>query len=275
MDTKGRLYMRLFISSDIEGVTGIVNWNEADLDEGGFWYNYFRNQMTQEVSAACEGAREGGADYVIVKDAHDSGRNIVPTELPEGIFIHRGWGGDPFAMVEGLNDGFDALAFIGYHSASYGDGNPLAHTMSSLVDEIIINGSRASEFTINSYTAAMLGIPVIFLSGDAALCESAKEFVPGITTVATNIGKGAGATSLHPSEAVRLIREGTRSAMEKIGKDCLIELPAHFKTIIKYKGHQRAYKNSFYPGVKKIDEKTLEFESDDFYELLRLYHFVL
>ena len=267
--------MRLFISSDIEGTTGIIDWDEADLDDGGAWYNYFRDQMTREVSAACEGAKEGGADYVLVKDAHDSGRNIIPSKLPEGVFIHRGWSGDPLGMVEGLNDGFDALAFIGYHSAAHEDGNPLSHTMSSHVGEVIINGSRASEFTINSYIAAMLGIPVIFLSGDAALCESAKAFVPGITTVATNTGRGASVTSIHPTEAIRLIREGARSAVEKNGKDCLIELPTRFETTIQFNNHKYAYKGSFYPGVTQVDEKTIRFESDNFKDLLCLYRFVI
>jgi len=267
--------MRLFISSDIEGVTGIVNWDETDYDRGGRWYDYFRAQMTREVAAACMGAKEGGAELIRVKDAHDSARNIIPAELPEGVVIQRGWSGNPFCMVDGLDEGFDALAFTGYHSPSHSNGNPLAHSMSASIDEITINGQRASEFMIHGYVAAMLKIPVIFISGDAALCESAKAFVPGITVVAVNTGKGASSASLHPADGARLIREGMKSAVEKGGKDCLIGLPEHFTTTIKYPSHTKAYKYSFYPGAGLINEKTVRFESDDYMDILRFYHFVL
>jgi len=267
--------MRLYISSDIEGTTGIVNWDETDYDRGGRWYDYFREQMTQEVAAACIGAKEGGADYIRVKDAHDSARNIIPSELPEGVTIQRGWSGNPFCMVDGLDEGFDAVAFTGYHSPSHGNGNPLAHSMAVSLDEITLNGDRASEFTICSYTAAMLKIPVIFLSGDTAMCEEAKAFVPGITTVATNTGKGGAAASLHPADSVRLIRESVRAAVEKGGKDCFIDMPEQFETTVKYQDHRKAYKFSFYPGAEVINEKTLRFKSGSFMDILRFYHFVL
>jgi len=267
--------LRLFISSDIEGTAGIVHWDETDYDRGGRWYDYFRAQMSREVAAACRGAFEGGAEAVRVKDAHDSARNIIPLELPRGVTIQRGWSGHPFSMVDGLDEGFDALAFTGYHSPSHGNGNPLAHTMSTTLDEVTINGQRASEFTIHSYIAAMLHIPVIFISGDAALCELAKEFVPGITTVATNTGKGSSAVSLHPDEAPALISEGVKAAVKKGGKDCFINLPEHFITTVKYSTHTKAYKNSFYPGAEAVNEKTIQFESDSYMDILRFYHFVL
>ncbi|MDR2648126.1 MAG: M55 family metallopeptidase, partial [Clostridiales bacterium] len=128
--------MRLFISSDIEGTTGIVHWDETDYDRGGRWYDYFRERMTREAAAACIGAKEGGAEYIRVKDAHDWARNIIPAELPEGVTIHRGWSGSPLSMVDGLDEGFDALALTGYHSPGHGDGNPLAHTMTPAADEV-------------------------------------------------------------------------------------------------------------------------------------------
>ena len=108
--------MKLFISSDMEGTCGITHWDETDYDKGGRWYDYFREQMTREVAAACAGAREGGADDILVKDAHDSARNIIPTELPRGVRLGREWSGGLYSMVDGLQQGFDALAFTGYHS---------------------------------------------------------------------------------------------------------------------------------------------------------------
>jgi D-amino peptidase len=274
--------MKLFISSDIEGTCGITHWDETDYDRGGRWYDYFRGQMSREVAAACEGAAKGGADDILVKDAHDSARNLIPTELPRGIRIGRGWSGSLFSMVDGLQEGFDALAFTGYHSPAYGSGNPLAHTMNRTIDEILINGVRTSEFLIFSYAAGTLGIPVIFLSGDAALCEFARGFIPGITTVPVNEGSGDSTISIHPDDAVQRIREGMRTAAKKIarkpakgGNVCAVPMPETFEVTVRYSTHQKAFRNSLYPGAKQIDEKTIGFSAKAYMDVLRFFKFVL
>lgn len=271
--------MKLFISSDIEGTCGITHWDETDYDRGGLWYEYFREQMTKEVVAACHGANNANVTEIRVKDAHDSARNIIPTELPLGVCISRGWHGGYSSMVSGLNEGFDALAFTGYHSPAYDSGNPLSHTMTLSADEILINGERTSEFLIHSYIAAMLGIPVIFLSGDENLCRSAEAKIPGIVTVATNRGVGNGTVSIHPALAEQLIREGmekaVRACAETGGKNCLLALPESFDVKIKYKEHPKAYRNSHYPGAELVDEKTIRFYATEYREVLRLFQFVL
>jgi D-amino peptidase len=283
--------MKLFISSDIEGTCGITHWDETDYDRGGRWYDYFRGQMSREVAAACTGAAKGGADDILVKDAHDSARNLIPTELPRGIRIGRGWSGSLFSMVDGLQEGFDALAFTGYHSPAYGSGNPLAHTMNRTIDELLINGVRTSEFLMFSYAAGALGVPVIFLSGDAALCEFARGFIPGITTVPVNEGSGDSTISIHPEDAVDRIREGMRTAVKKIaqggktallkpkkiagGKACAVPMPDAFEVTVRYSTHQKAFRNSLFPGAKQIDEKTIGFTAKEYFDVLQFFKFVL
>ncbi|MDR0999500.1 MAG: M55 family metallopeptidase [Clostridiales bacterium] len=265
--------MRLFISADIEGTTGISHWDETDYDRGGRWYDYFRELMTAEVSEACKGAHDAGAEYIHVKDAHDLARNIIPTALPNYVSINRNWSGHPFCMVAGLDEGFDALAYTGYHSPAHSTSNPLAHTLNTHLEEITINGKRASEYMIHSYIAAMLGIPVIFLAGDKGLCETARELSPGIVTVATNIGIGAGVTSPHPTVTQEMLYDGMKSAVLKGGDNCFVKLPSSFDVSIKYTVHHRAYKNSFYPGASLIGDKTVAYASNDYMEILRFFHF--
>ena len=72
--------MKIYISADIEGVTGVTHWDETDLGKGES--SLFREQMTAEVVAACEGALQAGATEIWVKDAHDSARNIIASRLP-------------------------------------------------------------------------------------------------------------------------------------------------------------------------------------------------
>ena len=265
--------MKLFISADIEGCCGVCAWPETERGKDD--YEYARGQMTREVNAACRGALAAGAGAIRVKDAHDNARNILPGTLPEGVELNRGWTGDGFSMVSGLQDGFDALAFVGYHSPGGGDGNPLAHTMNTVaVDEVRINGKRAGEFHIHAYAAGMLGIPVIFLSGDQALCEMAKELVPGITTVAVNRGRGGSVMSMHPLQAVEEIQAAARVAVAK-APACAVPMPEHFSMAIEFFKHPMAYSKSFYPGARLEGSKTVCFDSDDWYEVLRFCHFVL
>ncbi|MDL2214177.1 M55 family metallopeptidase [Clostridia bacterium OttesenSCG-928-O13] len=268
--------MKIFISSDIEGTAGIAAWVETDERKGGAWYEYFRQQMTREVVAACEGAMDGGATSILVKDAHDTARNIDPAALPREAQINRGWNGGLFSMVAGLSKDFDAVAFTGYHAPAGSAGNPMSHTMNNRdVDEITINGKRAAEFHIHSYIAGMLGVPVVFVSGDAALCKMAREFLPSITAVAVSAGEGDASTSPHPDVAVDMIREGMRKSLATGRFSCQVDMPESFDVKVRYTTHQKAFFAAYYPGAQQLDEKTVGFVSEDYYEVLRFFHFCL
>ena len=86
--------------------------------------------MTREVAAACAGAVAAGAEDILLKDAHDTARNLDPTALPRETRILRGWTGDPLSMMSGLDSApFGAVLFTGYHAWAACPGNPLSHTM--------------------------------------------------------------------------------------------------------------------------------------------------
>ena len=96
---KGALKMKIYLSADMEGTAGIIDWNETTA--GHPQYAYFQQQMTREVAAACEGAIAAGATEILVKDAHDSARNIIPDQLPEQTRLFRGWDSTPAMMMAG------------------------------------------------------------------------------------------------------------------------------------------------------------------------------
>src|SRR5690349_24770098 len=106
--------MKVYISADIEGTTGITDWEEATKTHST--YMEFRERMTDEVVAACEGAIEAGAREILIKDAHDSGRNIISGRLPDCARLIRGWSCHSFGSVQELDESFDALLFVGYHA---------------------------------------------------------------------------------------------------------------------------------------------------------------
>lgn len=265
--------MKVFISADIEGVTGCTVWDETD--KGKDLYESYAKQMTLEVKAACEGANESGATEIMVKDAHDSGRNIDHNLLPKNTKLVRGWAGGLYSMVQELDESYDALIFIGYHSAAGRDTNPLSHTMTTGLDYLKINGMLASEFLIHSYIAAFLKVPVVFLSGDKGLCEDTKTINNNIQTLAVKEGKGNSTISIHPDLALDMIKDGVREALNKDKTKCLIELPKEFIVEIRYKNHKDAFKGSTYPGVEKIDENTIRFCSNDYMDVLRMMNFLI
>ena len=133
--------MKIYISADIEGVTGIVHWNETEKLKSD--WQEFCKQMTQEVKAACEGAISTGAEEIWIKDAHDTGRNIIASDLPQKVKLIRGWSEHPLLMVQELDTSFDALIMIGYHSFSGSNSNPLSHTLSSRIfNSHLCSGNR-------------------------------------------------------------------------------------------------------------------------------------
>ena len=264
---------KLFLSSDIEGTCGIAHWQETNTNNE--YSPYFLKQMSNEVGAACEGALAAGYDQILVKDAHDSARNIYPDLLPKEVEIIRNWAGHPFSMMAGIDGSFSAAGFTGYHSAASTNGNPLAHTMNLSVYKVTINGMVASEFLMNAYTAAYMGVPTVFLSGDKQLCENAKKIVPAITTVAVSEGLGGASKSLHPHKACELIKEKMTEALNGDISKCLIKLPEAFEVMVQHRDHIKTYKGSFYPGVKNVNETTNVFETKDYMEVLKFFMFTL
>lgn len=267
---------RLFISSDIEGTCGIAHWDETQLGKPD--YTPFREQMTREVCAACEGALAAGAEDILIKDAHDSARNLLPEKLPEQIQIFRGWGSDIHSMMSGIDSSFSGAFFTGYHSSSNTDTNPLSHTMNTQNISITINGIQTSEMLINLYAAAMYDVPVFMITGDLGVCEQAKRISPNIFTVPVSQGRGNGSISIHPNAAVQRIRDTSREAFAAgiaHPERFTVDLPNKFDVEVSFIQHFKARRASFYPGVRSIGPRTVQFSSDAYYDVLRFFMFCL
>ncbi len=183
--------MKIFISADIEGCAGLSFTDETHKNESV--YQRYAEEMTNEVVAVCEAAHAAGATAIVVKDGHGDASNINPLAMPEYVTLIRGKSGHPYNMMFGLDETFDGVFFLGYHAAA---GNPefaISHTSTGNSQYIRLNGRYMSEFMLNTYTASSLGIPVLFLSGDEAVCRDARELAPQISTAEIKRGVG-GAT---------------------------------------------------------------------------------
>ena len=255
--------MKIYISADIEGVTGVTQW--AETKTGGKDYDAARRQMSLEAAAACEAILEAG-HTVVVRDAHMDACNIFPDLLPEGAELIRGWMCHPASMMSGIDESFDAAMYIGYHSPAFTNTSPLAHTTNfSRYNYIKINDHIASEFTINSLWADMCHVPSIYLSGDEGICTRATEEYPDIVTTAVKKGIGAGTWNLHPAAAIRQIKADVTQALSH--PHPLRQMTEHYVLEIQYKSHMDACNASWYPGVTQLDAHTIRFESNHFYDV--------
>ena len=255
--------MKVFISADIEGVTGVTSWCETRY--GGQGYESACKQMTLEVAAACRAAMKLGYE-VVVKDGHEDALNIDMEQLPEGAQLIRGWMTSPASMMGGLDESFDAAIYIGYHSPEGSDTSPLAHTIEhDLFNWIKINGELASEFLLNALWATAHKVTSVFISGDAGICELAKKSHPEIYTVVTKKGIGNAAWNIHPKEAIANIEKGVEKALKaQIG---LMPIEKEYNMIINFKEHQNARRSSWYPGARQIDSNTVEYIAKTPWEL--------
>lgn len=271
---KNKDNLNFFISADIEGVSDISAWDETIKNKDD--YDEFRNILTNEINAVCTELLKNNNANITVKDAHDSGRNIIHKLLPKETKLIRGWANHPYLMMEGLDEKFDASIFIGYHSAAGTNGSPLAHTMNpSKIAHIKINNEISSEFKINYYTSLYIGVPVVLVTGDKHLCEEVKNTNSNIYTIETKEGIGDSSLNIHPDIITKSLKEVTNEIFKKANyKNYLKELPNIFNVEIKYINHIDAYKASFFPGATLKNINTISFISKDYFEVLKMFLFL-
>lgn len=269
--------MKIFISADIEGCAGTTLGYETHKNEPA--YQKYAKQMTDEVVAVCEAALEAGVDEIVVKDGHGDATNIDVMAMPEGVTLIRGKSGHPINMMFGLDETFDAVFYIGYHAPAGDSGSPLSHTSTGNSNFIELNGKRMSEFMLNSYTAAMYNVPVLFISGDERICELAKEMVPSITTVATKKGVGACAYNVSPKTVIKNLKKSVKEVLSGDVQSrlnaCKIELPEEFVYEVNYKDLKKAYQMSFFPGMEAVNERVNRIKSNQWFDIVTAHSFVV
>lgn len=259
---------RVFISIDMEGISGIVNWSQVGRDPQE--YGVGRRLMVEDLNAAVEGALKAGAEEVVVSDAHGRMRNLQPEEVHEAAQLVRG-SPKPLSMMEGIDEGFDAALYVGYHAMNGAKNGILCHTISSkTVDAIYINGVETGEFGLNSALAGWYGVPSVFISGDAAVAEEARRLVPEIRAAVVKWGVGRyAARCLHPKKARALIEKTVVEALEKLHeiKPYKVSEPIEFR--LRLVTPSMADAAAVLPYVERIDGRTLRAVFNSYPEALR------
>ncbi len=204
--------MKVFLSSDMEGTAGVVDWQQCVGD--GPEAAAGRALLLAEVNAAIEGAVAGGATEIVVNDSHSTMRNLPADALAGGASYISG-SHKPLYMMQGLDGSFGAVMFVSYHG-SVGAPAGLSHTYNPrAVMEARLGGVVTGEAGINALVAAHYGVPVVLVTGDRCACEETAALIPGVhaAVVKEHVSRLA-AHSLHPARARTLIRETAQRAIE-------------------------------------------------------------
>jgi D-amino peptidase len=259
--------MKIYLSTDIEGTAGIVDWQQVRA--GGAEYELGRQLLTDEVNAALDGAVEEGATEFLVNDAHSTMHNMRPGALHHNASYLSGRH-KPLYMMEGLDGSFEAVFMVAYHGAVGAERAVLSHTYNPrALWEVRLNGVPVGESALNALVALHHRVPVALITGDEATAEEAAPFLPEVEAVVVkrSITRFA-AESLHPARACELIRAGAARAMRRAGTIPVpaIELPATIE--VTFLTSDMAEMATWIRGVERTGTRTVALRDE---EPLRLY----
>jgi D-amino peptidase len=264
--------VKVFLSFDMEGVAGIVDWEQC-VGQGPA-YEIGRRLTLGEVNAAIDGAVEGGAGEVLVNDSHWTMQNLPPDELHGGAGYLSGRH-KPLYMMQGLDASFDVILFVGYHGSISGESAILSHTYNpSVVSHVELNGLRVGESGINALVALHHGVPVGLISGDRQTAEESEKLLPDAERliVKESVSRFA-AQNLHPEAARERIRDGARRAVARAGAGELrlpaIDLPARLD--VSLQTADMAQMATWIRGVERTDLRAVRIEGDDPLALFRAF----
>lgn len=252
--------MKLLIACDMEGISGVVSWDQVDPSKPE--YQRFRHIITADVNAAVAGACAGGATEVAIADGHWNSSNVLLDELDPRARLNTGTP-TRLSMVQGIDSGIDAAIFLGYHARAGSLHAVLDHTWSSVrVANLWLNGRITGEFGLNAAVCGEFNVPVIMVSGDQTVCAEAREWAPGVATAQVKTAAGRYAASCLPFEVSRkLIQETAREAVSAFlsGKQpAPVRLETPVTVTIEFFHSHMADQASLLPGSVRLDGRRIE-----------------
>lgn len=265
---------RIYISADMEGLAGAVTGEQLGPD--GFEYQRFREFMTAEVNAAIDAARAAGATDILVSDSHGNGQSLLLEELPEDVMVVRSWP-RPLGMMDGIDESFDGVIFLGYHSSTSNTRGVRAHTMSSAnVTELRLNGIAMSESGLNAAIAGSYGVPVILVTGDDVAVAETQVIVGNVEGAVVKWARGFhSAQTLTPQAAQEVIRTRVASAISRIDEFEPFVLEPPIEVELSLKHYRPVELLDYLPNVERISSHTIRFMAEDMEEVSRFLTFVL
>ncbi len=262
--------MKLFLSTDFEGTSGIVAWEQ--IIEGNTEYEQGRRLLTNEVNAVISGALESGVTEFVVNDSHHFMRNLHPQDLLGRATLITGKH-KPLYMMEGLDASFDGVCFVSYHGSIGAEHAVLSHTYNpGAIWEVRMNGEVVGESAINALVAAHYGVPIIFVSGDEVTVREAQNIAPSAEKVIVkqSLGRFA-AAHIHPTVACELLRKGAARAVSNVKN---MHAPVFKRPVsleVTFLVADMAELALWVRGVEQVGPRTIVISSENLLDLYRMF----
>ncbi|MBI5463810.1 MAG: M55 family metallopeptidase [Ignavibacteriales bacterium] len=266
--------LKVYISADMEGIAGVVS--DDQLGPGGFEYERFRQFMTKEVLAAIRAAQESGAAEILVSDSHGNGESLLIDQFPPDVRVVRAWP-RRLEMMAGIDQTFDAVMFIGYHSSTNNTQGVRAHTFSSArLTRVALNGTVVTEAAWNAAIAGYFGVPVVMMSGDDAACAEVKAALGNIETAEVKKSLGFhSANTLTPEASQALIAQKVKAALGRLKdfKPYVVKSPVALD--MSFKHYRVVEVLSYLKGVERIDSRSIRWMGKDIIDVTDFLVFLL
>jgi D-amino peptidase len=263
--------MKVFIVSDMEGVAGIVKWQQTDGARGDVAYHEGRKLYTEEINAAVRGAKAAGATEIVVMDCHGAGEHwefnsLIPEDLDPAceFVVQQEW----TEYTDFLEQGCDATLFVAMHAKAGTADGVLSHTVRGQAwRELRFNGTSVGETGINAALCGTWGCPVLLVTGDEAVCREGRALLgAGLSTVSVKTGLGRfSARSLTPARARELIEAGAKRALADLGAVAVYEPGKPCEIRIEFTTPDRLVEFRNRKGVEQLDDLTLVSRADDWW----------
>jgi len=265
--------LRVYISADMEGVVGVVTADH--LGPAGFEYQKAREWLTEEVNTAIRAAKAAGATKIVVSDSHGNGENILLDRLPADVRLVRSWP-RPLMMMQGIEEGFDAVLFIGYHASTTNPRGVRAHTMSSsTLTAVKFNGVAVPEAVINAAIAGHFGVPVVMISGDDVIIEEATGFLGDLEGAVLKEAYGFhSAITVTPEAGYRIIEEKVTAALNRLEDFEVYRMEGPIEVEVSFKNYLPAELLSYLSIVERVDSHTIGFTGKDMVEVSKFLAFM-
>ncbi|MFR9756102.1 M55 family metallopeptidase [Streptomyces sp. TR06-5] len=261
--------MKILISADMEGATG-VTW-PADVLPGTPQWERCRTLFTSDVNAAVAGFLDGGADEVLINEAHWTMRNLLLEQLDDRAQMLTGRH-KALSMVEGVQHGdVDGIAFVGYHTGAGSEG-VLAHTyLANSLTGVWVDGARAGEGLLNALVVAEYGVPVVLVTGDDRTCHDAGKYAPDARTVAVKdyVSRYA-AVCRTPARTARDIRAAAAGAAALAVRHEPVHAGPH-EIALEFDAEHLAGAATVVPGVEQTAERRVAYTAPTMYEGIRCF----
>ena len=269
--------VRVHVISDMEGVAGIVKWQQVGGGEA--LYEEGRRLYTEEINAAVRGAKAAGATEIVVMDCHGAGEgwtfnSLIPDELdPDCEYVVQ----DEWTeYTEFLEQGCDAALFVGMHARAGTSKGVMNHTISGRdYQNLWFNDVLVGETGINAALCGTWGCPVLLVTGDEASCAEAKELLgDSLTVVPVKRGLGAGSARMIPPKRAReLIEEGAKRALSDLEAVAPYDPGSPCEIRVEFKNTVAPDKLRFRAGVERVDDRTVVARADTWWDAWRQYFF--